>query len=73
MSVVPKARVMAVRSVVSVRWRSEVARPWVQRMSSRTMMRSRRLEGVSPSASAPVGAAVGVERVGAADMGGIRI
>ena len=46
-SVVPKARMRPVRSVVSVRWRSEVVTPSAQRMSSRMMKSRRRVEGVA--------------------------
>jgi hypothetical protein len=69
-SVVPKARMRLVRSVVSVRWRSEVATPSAQRMSIRMMKSRRRVEGAARSASAPVGAAVGEEREAGADIGG---
>ena len=69
-SVVPKARMRSGRSVVSVRWWSEVTTPSAQRMSSRMMKSRRRVEGVAQSAFAPVGAAVGEEREAGADIGG---
>ena len=69
-SVVPKARMRSGRSVVSVRWRSEVATPSAQRMSIRMMESRMRVEGVARSASAPVGAAVGEEREAGADIDG---
>ena len=68
-SVVPKARMRPMRSVVSVRWRSEAATPSAQRMNMR-MMKSRRRVGVAQSAFAPVGAAVGEEREAGADIAG---
>jgi hypothetical protein len=67
-SVVPKVRMRSVGSVVSVRWRSEAARPSAQAMTSRMMMR-RRVESAAHSALAPVGAAVGVEGEAGADIG----
>jgi hypothetical protein len=69
-SVVPKARRRSGRSVVSVRWRSEVTTPSAQRMSIRMMKSRRRVESAARSAFAPVGAAVGEEREAGADIGG---
>jgi hypothetical protein len=69
-SVVPRARMRLVRSLVSVRWRSEVVTPSAQRMSMRMMKSRRRVEGVAQSAPAPAGAAVGEERGAGADICG---
>ena len=69
-SVVPKARVISVRSVVSVHWRSDAALDLEDEHPD--MKSSRKLGSADQPASAVAGTAVGVGRVKAVGVPGIK-